>query len=130
MKKIVAGFLCACMVVSMSGCSGSKHEGVMKDTISVMDEISVALESVKDKDSAKAAAPKIEAAADKLEALKKKAKDMGDPSKEEQEKLLKEYTPKLMAAAARMAKAGQEAGVKAAGEPTFMKAIEKMSKAQ
>jgi hypothetical protein len=127
MKITVAWFMCACALVSASGCSSNygKAEEATKQMLSAMDEVSAALESVKDKESAKAAAPKIEAATQRLAEVKKKL-DTLKGTKAEQEKLEKEYMPKILAAGKRLEAAALPAALKCEGEPTFLKAAEKM----
>ncbi len=126
MKKIVAGFVFACVLAGFSGCGGSSNaEDATKQMLSAMNDISGALESVKDKETAKAAAPKLEAAVARLQEVKKKAEGI-KTTKAEDEKLQKEYMPKILEATTRMQTAGLNAGLKCGAEPTFMKAIEKM----
>jgi hypothetical protein len=127
MKKIVAVFLCGIGLASIPGCSGAyaKAEEATKEMIGVMDDISTALESVKDKASAKAAAPKISAGVDRMRDVTKRLEAIKG-TKADEEKLNKEWLPKVKKAAERMQTAGLTAGLKSEGEPTFLEAVEKM----
>ncbi len=128
MKTAVTGLMFACVLMSASGCSGggyAKAEPATKQMIAAMNDISEAMESVKDKESAKAAAPKIEAAVDKMKEAKKTLETVKG-TKADEEKLNKEYLPKIAEVTTRMQKAGASAGAKCEAEPTFMKALEKM----
>jgi hypothetical protein len=129
MKRAVTGFVCAWVLINLAGCSSNyaKAEEATKEMLGALNDIIDALESVKNKETAKAAAPKIEAAVDRMQAAKNKA-DTIKGTQADKEKLEKEYLPKLAEAQTRMQKAALSAGLKCEQEPTFMKAIEKMSK--
>lgn len=101
MKRL--SFFAFCLLVA-AGCSGGydKHEKVAKELIAALDDISSACEVVTDQASARAAAGKIEQAADRLEKVADEMKDLPKITKSEDERLEKEYAPKIMAAARRM----------------------------
>jgi hypothetical protein len=124
MKQAITGFVFACLVISISGCGGGygKAEEATKEVISSMNDISAALETVKDKETAKAAAPKIEAAAARFKAATKKAEGVKG-TQAEKEKLEKEYLPKIQEASARMMKATMAAALSSGGEPSLQKAL-------
>ena len=111
-------------LVSASGCSSNygKAEEATKQMLSAMDELSAALESVKDKETAKAAAPKIEAASQRMIDAKKKLEPLKG-SKAEEEKLAKEYKGKMEEAAKRLQSGDYSSMVKSDSEPTFLKAV-------
>jgi hypothetical protein len=107
----------------------AEHEAVMKDMIQSLSDMADILEGVKDKDSAKAAAPKLEAAAAKLEAVGKRAATLKEPSKEDQEKLMKKYGPELQKQTSRFTAAAASAGMKSGGDPDFIQAMKKLEEA-
>src|SRR5579872_5087790 len=72
-----------------------KHEALIKDMIKSLDDLGDALESVKDKDTAKTAAVKINKICDKFNEIGKKAQDLPKLSKEEDAALEKKYKPQL-----------------------------------
>jgi hypothetical protein len=121
------GVLCAFALAGTSGCSGNygKAEAATQDMIAAMNDIAAAMESVQDKETAKVAAPKIEAGIDKMQVAKNKL-DVVKGTKAEKDKLEKEYMPKIEEAGARLKKVALTATLKSGGEPTFMKALEKM----
>jgi len=127
MKKVMSALVFAWVLVAGYGCSGgySKAEEATKEMLSSMNDISTALESVKDAATAKAAAPKIEAAVDRLKAATKSAETVKG-TKADKEKLEKEYMPKIQEASARMLKASMTAALASGGDATFLKAIDKM----
>jgi hypothetical protein len=127
MKKVTAGLMFTCVLTLCSGCSSgySKAEDATKEMISAMNDVSTALESVKDAQTAKAAAPKLESGFDRMQGAKKKLEGIKG-TKAESEKLEKEYKTKLMEAATRMQTALLSAGLKSGGDATFMKAFEKV----
>ena len=103
----------------------SRAEDVTQGLLREMTAITLALESVQDKETARVAAPGIEAAVNRMQELKKKA-DAIKGTKADQDKLEKEYMPKVLEATTRMQKAAMSAGAASGGEPTFLKAVEKM----
>ena len=127
MKKVTAGLMFTCVLTLCSGCGGgySQAEQATKEMLSSMNDISAALESVKDKATAKAAAPKIEAAVARMQEAKKKG-DSAKGTQADKEKLEKEYMPKIQEASDRMLKASMSAAISSGGDPTFMNAIKKM----
>jgi hypothetical protein len=125
MKKVTAGLMFTCVLTLCSGCGGySQAEQAVKEMISSMNDMSTTLESVKDKATAKAAAPKIEAAFDRLQEAKKKG-DAAKGTQADKDRLEKEYMPKVKEATERWFKATLAATVASGGEPTFLKAMEK-----
>src|SRR2546428_686542 len=102
MKEVVAGFVLVC-------CGYGQAELATKQMLSALRDMSAALESVKDKETAKAAAPKIEAAVARLQQAKTKA-DGIKGTKAENEKLEKVYVPKVLEALTRLQKAALSAG--------------------
>jgi hypothetical protein len=106
----------------------STYETVTKAMLKALSDLSDVLETVKDKETAKAAAPKIDKIADRFEALAKEAKKLGKPSKEEEEKL-KKYEDDAKKQAQRMAVALVPAVTKSGGDPDFKKALDHLNKA-
>jgi uncharacterized protein (TIGR03066 family) len=109
--------------------SSAGHDAVAKDMIKALSELSDVLESVKDRDTARAAAPKIEAGAEKLEAVARRGEKLKEPSKEEQERLMKKYGPELEKQFPRYLAATLAAGQKSGGDPDFLKAMKKLDEA-
>jgi predicted RNase H-like nuclease (RuvC/YqgF family) len=86
------------LLCALSGCGRSKHEAAVDDAIAIGNELCDILDGVKDKDSAQAAAGKIEKLGSRMKDLSERIKAMGEPSKEEQEKIgkkLDEQSEKL-----------------------------------
>ena len=104
-----------------------KHEAVIKGIVEQLSALADALESVKDKDTAKTAAAKINKACDRLSALGKEAKDLPKQTKEEDERLQKKYQADLIKAATRMQKAARPAGLASGGDPDFLKSIGRLA---
>jgi hypothetical protein len=101
-----------------------KHVTLVKDMIKALSDLAEALESVKDKDTAKAAAPKIDhKVCDKLEALGKSAEKLPKLEGDEPEKLKKQVKDDLTKQVDRLKKVAYQAGMNSGGEPAFMKSI-------
>ena len=126
MRAIGMGVLCAVVFGGAAGCSSNygKAEAATKDMIAAFDEVAVALEGIQDKETAKAAAPKIEAAVDRIQQSKNKLDGLKG-TKAENDRLEKEYMPKMEAAGARIKAAVPMAVIKSQGEPALQKALEK-----
>jgi hypothetical protein len=126
-------------VVALLLCSGAgradapkptPHEEFLRDHIKVLSDLADTFEAVKDKDTAKAAAPRVVALAERLEALGKKIQKLDDPSKEEQKKLQDKYGKDLIKQVFRQAMAEANAKKAAGNEPDFKKAALRLEKAQ
>jgi hypothetical protein len=121
-KRAIVTAVSLGLVFAAVGCGGSKHEKVVKGLIDQLNELGDALESVKDKESAKAAAVRINKVCDRLKELAKEYEDLPKPSKAEDERLKKKYEGDLKKAAERVQKVAFDAGAKSQGEPDFLKA--------
>ena len=119
MRQIVIGFACV-----LAG-GYSQAEDAVKRMLRAMDDISAALESVKDPATAKAAAPKIESAVAQMQQAKNQG-DLVQGTTADKEKLERAYMPKVKEAANRLLKASLSAGIASGGDPAFLKAIDKM----
>jgi hypothetical protein len=106
---------------------GGKHEAVIKGMTEQMSAFADALESVKDKESAKAAAAKIDKVCDRMKELGKEAKDLPKLPKDEDEKLKAKYEPEMKKVQERIKKATPTAAVKSMGEADFVKALQRFS---
>ena len=126
MKTVVAGFLCALVLVSGSGCSGnySKAEDATKEMLGLLNDISATLESVKDRESARAAAPKLESLVDRTQEVQNRALAIKG-TKADQERLEKAYKAKVEEAKNRLKNAVMSAVAKAGAEPSFTAALQK-----
>jgi uncharacterized lipoprotein YehR (DUF1307 family) len=111
MRKVtLAGFALG-LVFAVSGC-GDSHESLTKDAIKLTNEMADVLESIKDKDSAEKAKPKLEKLAEKFKDLKKRMDKIGKPDKAKEEALEKKYKSDAEAAGKRLVTAlGKAAAV-------------------
>ena len=127
------------LLFAATGCSGTpttappavtedKHEAAMKETIAILDELSGVLETVKDKETAKAAAAKFKGIEDKFAAVAKKAKDLGEPPADKKDALEKKFEAALKKSTERMQKAMGDAVGKSGGDPEFLKAFQELGK--
>lgn len=91
-----------------AGCGGAyeKNEKAIKDTLAALEDMVSACESVNDAASAKAAAARIDEASDRLEKFASGAKNLPKVTKSDNEKLQKEYQPKIEAIVKRAQAAG------------------------
>ena len=103
MRQIIIGVVCV-----LAG-GYSQAEDAVKRMLRAMDDISAALESVKDPATAKAAAPKIESAVAQMQQAKNQG-DLVQGTTADKEKLERAYMPKVKEAADRLLKASLSAG--------------------
>ncbi len=106
-----------------------EHEAIAKEMLLVLTNFAEALEGVKDMETAKAAAPKIEKVAEDMEKVGKKLKDLPKLSKEEDAEFKKKFDPELMKVSKRLADVAIKAGVASGREPTFLAALKKVEEA-
>ncbi len=113
MRNVVTLGLAVAMTLGLSGCGGSGGaEGVMKDMLANMNEMTATLESIKDDASADAAIPKLEKQSARMKELTDKAKAM-KLSPEEDKKLQEKYKSQTDEAVKKMIAASVQAGMKA-----------------
>jgi hypothetical protein len=113
------------IVLGGGGGGAGQQEQVLKDIVQVMREFRQTLESVKDQDSARAAASRLDALSDRLDALTKKAKGLPKVSRAEDERLKAKYKPEMDQLEQGMQQVGVQAGMNSRGEPSFMAALQK-----
>src|SRR5439155_21525476 len=80
----------------------SPYEVVIKETLGALDKLAEALGTIKDQESATSARPEVRKAAGKLADVTKKAEKLKQPSKEEKDRVTKEYKAKLETAVKRL----------------------------
>jgi hypothetical protein len=85
---------CALLPVAAGGAKGS-FEDVVKQMLDVMGSLTTTLATIRDDETAKSAQPDLRKAAGKWQLIKKKAEGLPPPSKEEKDRLTKEYKTKL-----------------------------------
>src|SRR4051794_32879495 len=73
----------------------ARFEDVLKSMLGTMDQITKTLSGITDEDTAKAARPELKKSAEEWQAVRKKAEHLPPPSKEEKDRLAKEYKKKL-----------------------------------
>ena len=102
MKKALLGL--ALLVVACSKGSNSP-EGMMNDTLGLMNDMTATLATIKDEASAKAAIPKLQDLAAKGEDIKKRAEALKTSmTKDQEEALKKKYEPQLKEATEKLMK--------------------------
>jgi hypothetical protein len=116
------------LLLAAVGCDDhyDKHEAVTKGMLATLNDLADALESVKDKASAKAAAAKINTICDRLEDLGHQADALPKLTKSEEEKLEQKYTPEVRKARARFQSTGAQAARNCEREPDFLRAVKKL----
>ena len=71
------------------------YEGLVKDMLDTVDQITKVLVTIKDRECRRAARPELKKSAEKMLDLRKQAAEWKQPNKEEKDRLEKEYAPKL-----------------------------------
>jgi hypothetical protein len=104
----------------------AKNEAVAKEMIKAMNDLADAFESVKDKNTAKAAAPKINAVCDKMVDIGKKAETLPKLSQAEDEKLKKALEPELKKATERFTKVVPQAVTNSGNDPDFIASLKRL----
>ena len=91
MKKLAFCGLMLVLVCGLGGCK-SKHEALQDDAMAMLNELCDILDGVTDDASAQAAVPKIEKLGARMKELGERAKALGTPPKEEEERLKTKMT--------------------------------------
>lgn len=98
--RIGAVLLLGAFLVGLAGAgdNAGKLEEILKDTVGTLEKLTTTLTGIKDEESAKAAKPELKATASKWVEIRKKAEGLKPPTKDEKQRLEKEYKGKLEAA--------------------------------
>ncbi len=127
-KALLVGVVCLMVAADQPKTPLEQNEAIIKDMVKCLNDFADALASVKDKETAKAAAGKISKTADELEALGKKAEKAPKLEDAENKKLQMKYAPELEKVTKRLMDVAFTAGVNSGGEPTFLEALKKIEK--
>jgi hypothetical protein len=100
-----------------------QHEVVIKGMVEQLHVLADAFESVKDKDTAKTAAGKINKVCERLSELAKQVKKLPKLTQEEDKRFQKKYEPELAKASRRLQQVAVQAGTNSGGEPEFLKSL-------
>jgi hypothetical protein len=84
---------CACQPAAAGG--DKAFEDVVKQMLDTMGSLTTTLATIRDDETAKSAKPDLRKAAGKWQLIKKKAEGLPPPSKQEKDRLAKEYRTKL-----------------------------------
>ena len=114
------------LILAGRGNAYSQHEGAMKESLQLMADLENAMNGVKDQDSARVAAAKIQGVCDRLEALANRVKGFPKLTAVEAKQLQDQYKPQADAFAQRMQKVGFQAGLNSRGEPSFLAAAQRL----
>jgi hypothetical protein len=102
--------------------SETRMADIVKELLETMDKLTMQLEAIKDEDTAKASKDELRKSVSYWLEVRKKAEKMKPPSKEEKDRLEKEYKSKLQAAQKKLF--GEIARVKSVpGGPDALKEI-------
>lgn len=124
MQKLIGITFVGVLLLTASGCSNrAKAEKVVEEMLSILQQFNDTLASVKDKDSAKAAASKLDQLGQQIKALAEKNKDL-KITKDDEKYLEEKFKPKFDEIGKTLSQNGMKAGLASMGEPTFMKALQ------
>jgi hypothetical protein len=110
----------------LTGCK-KDHETIVKDTVGKMQELANVLKTVKDKDSANAAATKVKGITSDLKELKKQADALGKPSDATDKQLKKDYEKPMMDAVGQLMQEGMRIQMAGLMTPDLQAAMKDMS---
>jgi hypothetical protein len=129
MNRVLPFLGVALLALSAFGCGNDayeKNDKTMGEMVAAMKDMEEAFKSVKDQDSAKAAAVKIEKVCDDMDAIAKKVETLPKITKSESDKLEAKYKGEMEAIGGRMKDVAVEAGKNSGGEESFMKALKRL----
>jgi hypothetical protein len=120
---VVAGLL---IFFLSRGSPFSQHEAAAREGLAMMNELVAAIESVKDPNSARAAASRIHQICDRVQALERRIRNLPKLTVEENRRLESTMNAEFAALTQRMTQVGFQAGRNAGGEPSFVAAIKRL----
>ncbi|HYV35321.1 MAG TPA: hypothetical protein VE988_06430 [Gemmataceae bacterium] len=95
---VVSVVLAAGFVVTQQPTTVGPHEAIVKEMLATIDDINKILKTIQDSDTATVARPELKKNGDKMVELQKQATEGMQPTKDEKDRLAKEYAPKMDAA--------------------------------
>lgn len=116
----------AIVAVARGASSYSKHEAVADEMMVLLEDFVVILEGIDSPESARLAAPKIDALTNRMQELADRAKKLPKISRRENDRLKRKIERKTKELEPRSRKAATNAASKARGEPNFMASMKKL----
>ena len=95
MQRTLA-LLAACCLLTSSGCGADSHDKIATEMISLAKQMNEKLSTIKDKQSAEAAKPELEALATEFKQVQEREKLLAQPSAEEQQALMQKYGQEMI----------------------------------
>lgn len=112
------------------GATGEEAETLLKEMMTSLGDLSKVLETVTDKASADAAAPKVIELSAKVKELQLRSEKMGEPSQEVQQSLMEQYSKQLEETVGKFMQASMKVGMaNFYGSESLTKAFQNMSAA-
>ena len=121
-------FVTLFFVIAGRGNARERHEAVAQDAVSALVDLENVFRTVKNKDTARDAAVKINQICDRLEEIGKKAKTLPRISVADDQQLQAKFKPQIDAINQRMGQVGFQAGMNSGGEPSFMAAAMRLER--
>ena len=118
------------VVILLAGGGGARgqHEAAAKEMVQIINDLVSAVESVKDPDSARAAAVKVHQSLDRMEALANRIKALPKITQAEEAELKAKLDPQMIPLQQRMQKASFQAGRNARAEPSLGAALQRAAR--
>jgi uncharacterized membrane-anchored protein YjiN (DUF445 family) len=128
MKRLILLGVWVILACSLSGCSDNyaKHEAIGNEMVKALNDLADALESVKDKASAKAAATKINEICDRIAEIGKRASALPKVTQSDDNKLKAKFEPELKKVSDRLAQVALKAGAASGGDPDFLNSLKRL----
>lgn len=130
MQRMLVFILCVFAVpvttIRADQANYDKHEQIYKSVLKALSDLADALESVKDMNTARQAAPKVEDVCNRLKKIVDDVKKLTKLEAEERKKLDAAYLPELQKVSDRLQNVALQAGVSAGGEAAFTKALKSL----
>lgn len=98
MKTVLSVFVLLVFITRVGAGGASTHEDVVKQMLTSLEKMSTTLTSITGQESADAAKPELRKAAGEFGAARTKAEKLPPPSREQKDRLDKEYKGKIEAA--------------------------------
>ena len=99
-----------------------ENEAAAKEMVACLEELASTMESVKDRNTAKTGAERINRICDRLEKLGDRSQKLPKLTREQDERLKRDVMPRIETLNRRLAQVGFQAGLASQGEPAFLAA--------
>jgi hypothetical protein len=122
---VVVGIVVAVIKLDLFG-GGASHESAAREIVGILEEVIAALDSVRDANTARQAATRIDALSGRIEALAERVRNLPKITKSEDERLQQKYGAQLASLTIRLKNSSERATMNSQNDITLLQSLLRM----